>query len=89
MVENIAETTQVARKDYDCMACDWINNSWGNFDFSVSELKSIARARKAGYKIKKGQKYIRQTNKFEGRIYTFVAIPEMDEICLKHDIYEC
>ncbi|AUG84931.1 hypothetical protein MAELSTROM_11 [Pseudoalteromonas phage Maelstrom] len=88
MIEVISEKEPVARKDHDCMACEWINNSWGNFDFTVSELKVIAKARANGYRIKRGEKYRSQTNKFEGRIYNFKAIPEIDDICLKHDVYE-
>ena len=88
MIEVITERNPVARKGYDCMACEWINNSWGDFEFSISELKLIAKARAANYKVKKGERYIRQANKHEGRVYDFIAIPEMHEICLNHDIYE-
>ncbi len=84
----LSESTPVASKDYDCMACEWINNKWGDCEFTVSELKLIAKARRNDYKVKKGDKYIRQSNKYEGKVYDFIAIPEMHDICLANDIYE-
>ena len=87
-ITTLSESNPIARKGYDCMACEWINNKWGEFDFTIAELRLIAKAKRNGYKIKKGDSYIRQSNKYEGRLYDFVAIPEMHEICLNHDIYE-
>lgn len=88
MIEVLSDSTPKARKEYDCMACDWINESWGYYNFTFSELRKIVNARKNGYKIKKGEVYINQRNIFDARFYTFRAIPEMHEICLKYNIYE-
>lgn len=87
MSEVIFESNPRARKDHDCDACVFINESWGNAFFSFSELRDIVKARMVGYKIKKGQRYTKQFNKFEGKVYGFKAIPEMHDICIKHDLY--
>lgn len=86
----LSELTPVARKKHRCMASEFILNYGINgFGYSFSELRSIAKARKNGYKIVKGQKYIRQNNICDNALYTFKAIPEMHEICLKYEHYEC
>ena len=87
----LSESIPTARKDHECMACDFILASGiSGFGYSFSELRLIAKAKaKAkGYKILKGQKYIRQNNIFDGELYTFKAIPEMHDICIKHELYE-
>ena len=85
----LSESEPVARKDHNCMASDFIlNQGVSGFGYSFSELRIIAKAKKNGYKIIKGQKYIKQNNIQCGDIYTFKAIPEMHEICLNHDHYE-
>ena len=89
MIEVISETTPKARKEYDCEACDWFGetaiNSQG--EFSVSELRIIALAKRHKGKIQKGDKYLKQVNKYEGSVYTFRAIPEMHKLCLKYGLY--
>ena len=87
MCEVIFESNPKARKDHNCDACVFINESWGYVDFSFSELRLIVKARRSNYKIKKGQYYTKQVNKFDGEIYTFKAIPEMHKICINHDLY--
>lgn len=68
------------------MACEFIRNSeW--FDYmTFTERRKIIEARNNDFKIKKGDKYIRQTCKEEGRVYTFIAIPEMHSICIKYKV---
>lgn len=88
MVEVLSESTPVARKKHTCMASEFIHNlGLGYIDFSFAELRQIVKARRQGYKIQPGQKYVRQSNKFDGELYTFKAIPAMHEICLAHDLY--
>ena len=88
MIEVLSDSTPKARKEYNCMACEWINESWGSYKFSVKELREIVKARKNGFKINKGDRYINQRNVYDGRFCTFRAIPEIHEICINHDIYE-
>jgi hypothetical protein len=48
----------------------------------------LATAKANRYKIQKGQKYIRQCNANDGRLETFIAIPEVHAICMKYQVYE-
>lgn len=90
MVKTLSESRLVARKDHNCDASDWIcQQGLGNVDFSFSEYRAITKAKKQGWKIKKGQEYIRQNNVQDGEPYTFKAIPELHQICLDHDLYDC
>lgn len=52
------------------------------------EMREIAKAKRNNWQIQIGQQYIRQNNIQDGEIYTFKAIPAIDEICLNHDLYE-
>ena len=88
MTEVIFESTPVARKDHDCMASEWFLNS-DVFDYlTFSEKKIVVRQKRNGWKIRKGQQYIRQFNKGCGDVWVFKAIPEIHELCLKYDLYE-
>ena len=85
----LSESRPIARKEHECMACDFILASGINgFGYSFSELSLIVKAKRKGYKISKGDKYIRQNNVFDGELYTFKAIPEMHDICVKYELYE-
>lgn len=89
MPKLLSESEQIAAKDYDCQACEWLLNRGVNgYGHSIAELRIIAKAKKYNYKIKKGEKYLRQRLIFEGQFYTFVARPEIHKICLEHEIYE-
>ena len=89
MIRVLSEQTPTARKEHECMASEFIYNLGINgCGYSFAELRIIAKAKRNKYKIIKGQKYIRQNNKYNGELYAFKAIPEMHEICLKHDLYE-
>jgi len=88
MIEVLSESTPKARKDYDCMACEFIlNNGIDGMGFTRPELRIISKARKSGYKILKGDVYMCQNNKFDGELYTFKAIPEIAAICFKYDLF--
>ena len=88
-VEILSQSTQKANKDYHCDASEWLmNNGFGYCDFSFSEKRVIAKARRNKYRITKGDMYLKQNNKFSGEIYTFRAIPEIHAICINHDLYE-
>ena len=82
-------TIQVAKKDYGCDAVCWIDDSteYLRGELSISELRSIARAKKDGWKIKKGMKYIKSVGKWEGRFEVFRARIDLSEICITHDLY--
>lgn len=89
MITVLSESKPVARKEHNCDACNWIlNTGIDGMGFSISEKRAIVKARRNKWKITKGQKYIRQSNIKDGDLYTFKAIPELHELCLKHDLYE-
>lgn len=85
----LKESTPTARVDHDCMASDFIlNQGIDGFGYTFSEFRAIAKAKKSNFKILKGDKYMKQTNKQHGDIYTFKAIPAMHDICVKYDLYD-
>lgn len=85
----IRESTHTARKKHVCMASEWVYNSevWKSEQLTLAELKAIVRARRNGWMIQPGQKYILQVMSGDD-FYIFKAIPEMHAICLKYDLYE-
>jgi hypothetical protein len=89
MVTVISESRPTARKEHDCGACEWLLAYGVNgMGYSFSELREVVKAKRNNWKIMKGQKYVRQTNTFEGQLYTFKVIPEIHNICLKYNLYE-
>ncbi len=88
-IEVLSEKTPVAKKNYECMACEWLNNSGyaTKQDLTEDEWMEYKKAESKGFKISIGETYILQNNKFDGDIYTFKAIPEIHDICIKYDLY--
>lgn len=87
MAELLAETRPVARKSYDCMAWPWIVEGIESDDLTDDERLALENARKKGFKILPGEKYIKQSLKDGADPYTFRAIPELHAICLKYELY--
>jgi hypothetical protein len=88
MITTLSEYYYIACKDYDCVACIWLNEV-GRIDFFnlLSEYRSYLKAKSNGFKIREGEKYIVQNNVDNGTFYVFKAIPEIHDICLKYDLY--
>lgn len=80
-------STPKARKDYHCDACDFICEVINEGYFSFAEMRLIAQAKRNGWKIKKGQIYDKTSGKWDGEFSVFRAIPEMNALCLEHDLY--
>jgi len=80
-------STPKARKDYRCDACEFINEAINEGYFSFAEMRLIVKAKRNGWKIKKGEIYDKCSGKFDGDFSVFRAIPEMNDLCLKHDLY--
>lgn len=88
MIEILSESTPTARKEHECMACEFIlNNSINGEGFTRPELRALSRARKNKWRIVKGQKYVKQNNKIGSDLYTFKAIQEIHDICVKYEFY--
>ena len=91
MITVLQEATPIARKEYDCIACEWLNvdNFWAhNGELRFVDFRNIVKARRNNWKIQKGQRYINQRLKGDNGFYTFRAIPEIHDICSKLDIYQ-
>jgi len=88
MITVLSESTHIAAKDHPCSACEWVSNLLYDYVFTFAELRAIVKARKNGWKIKKGEKYFRQSNVDNGTFYVYKAIPAIHKICIDHDIYE-
>ena len=80
-------TEQVARRDYHCQASDWIFELDLKGQLSFSELRSIAKAKRDKWKIKKGDRYTKTKGKFYGEFAVFRARLDLDKICINHDLY--
>ena len=92
-MEFIRKREPVARKDYPCEASEWLVEDCYYLDdigsLTFSEKKVLVKARRNNWKVKKGDKYIRFTQRScEGQIFDSKVIPEIHAICLKYDIYE-
>lgn len=93
MVEIIKETFPVARKQYVNEGYEWIINlndvSHLKPKPSFAELRlmvSIIRKHKFK-KIEKGEKYIKQVNKYDGDVYIYWSNIECHKLCCKYDLF--
>ena len=101
MVELIASKAQKARKDrpddsaefiieaLECIRTGYMNSGWrgGRIKIKFSELRSIAELKANGWRIKKGQYYVKQYCKQEGQLYSFHTLPHILRICVKYKLY--
>lgn len=78
----------IAKKDYPCNACAWILNGGLPDGMKYSDVKKYIFARRDKFKILKGQRYFKQVQIYDGEFVVFRARPEINDICLKYDIYE-
>lgn len=93
MVEILSQQNPTARKDYYCDAWVFLEQ-YGSLRQIINELnitfaekRVIIKTWKDGRKIRKGTKYTKQNNKMSGDVYTFRAIPEIHEVCIKNEMY--
>lgn len=79
---------QIARKNYNCNACDWAREQVHEGIYSISDFRMIVLARRDNWEIKKGMRYIKVRGKWDGEWCTFRARPEINELCQRLDIYQ-
>jgi len=88
MWETLRTSKPKARKNYDCMACEWIREGEIRSGYTFSEYRAIIRARNNNWEIQKGDVYSQATCRQDGEFYTWRAIPEIEAICFKYDIMQ-
>jgi hypothetical protein len=83
----IHESKQKARKNYPCDACNFLFEMDNADTLTFTEKRAVVKAR-SNKNILKGQEYVRQFNCDDsGNAWTFRAIPEIHEICMKLKLY--
>ncbi len=87
MTTLISESRPVARKPHRCGAYEWIKETYEDGTFTYQELRQVVKVRRQKGMIQPGQQYIRQVQIYEGEFCVFKALPDMDDICRKYDIY--
>ncbi len=80
-------TSPIARKDYPCDACEWLINTSPDF-LSEEEKALFKEAEEDNFKIRKGTAYMKLKGKWDGEFSVFRARPEINEICMRHRIYQ-
>lgn len=85
----IHESTPKARKDYTCDACIFLQDNLTDtmYHLTFSEKREVVKARRAGWKILKGETYMRQFNRDGGDTWTFRGRPAIHAICLEYELY--
>ena len=86
-VETLRNEEPIARKDYWCDASEYVRESLSQTEFTYAEYREIVKAKRQGWKIKAGQKYVKQVQSDGGEIITYRAIPTMNDLCYKYDLF--
>lgn len=85
------ESRPVAKKAYHCNACEFLHNVLNDsaFIFTIGEYRAIVKAKRNGWKITAQQRYLKQVqvDPTARQIFVFRAIPEIDDLCWKYDLY--
>lgn len=89
MVYAISEKTPVARKEYGCDACGLLLESLPDAveEMTFTEKRAFVKARRNNFKIVKGQRYRNAFCNDMGEVFTYRAIPEIDEIVQRLEWY--
>lgn len=87
MIKNIFESTPQARKQHTCDACQVVLDAIGARPFTISDYRLIVKAKRQGYTIQPGQRYVRQFNTDGSDKWTYRALPEMHELCRRFDLF--
>lgn len=83
------------KKDHECNACLWLNgigstteSIFNQIEMTDAEKQSIINAHANRWKVKKGDPAIYRVGITDGDFSAWYSIPEIDEICIKYDIYD-
>lgn len=82
------------RKDHECNACLWLTeigstseSIFKQITLAEDEKKSVIKAEQNKWKVKKGNSAIYRVGLTDGDFSAWYSIPEIDDICIKYDIY--
>lgn len=81
-----------AQKEYECIASLWIadiQRYWLNDMLTFSEKRAYIIAKRNGFRILPGETYVKQVQiTDDGDLFTYRAIPAMNDICYKYHFFE-
>jgi len=80
-------TYPTARKDYRCDASEYVTNMLGYIDLSEEDTVIFDKAMEEKFRILKGTTYIKTEGKYDGEFCTFRTRIDMNELCLKYELY--
>lgn len=88
----ISQTKPKANKSHTCNACEFLREGGdhlgNNTGITFAEFRAIAKAKKNNWQIMLGDVYLRQRNTDGETQWIFKAIPAIDGICWKLDLYD-
>jgi len=83
------------RKDHECNACLWLDgigstseSIFNQITLTEEEKQSVIKAEQNKWKVKKGDPAIYRVGLTDGDFGAWYSIPEIDQICLDHGLYE-
>ena len=86
-VLSVKDVTAV--KDHRCDSCMlWLESGLSLRDCNSEQIEVIERAKADGFKILKGQKYVKVTVKYDGALQTFKHRPDMYRVCDELELFE-
>ncbi len=83
----LSKSTPVARKAHHCDALQYVLADYEDGMYTYAELRQIVKAKRQRGMILPGQRYLRIVQIYDGDFGVFRAIPEIDDICCKYDLY--
>jgi hypothetical protein len=85
-------TEQTARKEYRCDLCQEIMDDCGRLDdmmgISDEDAETMRRIQAEGMRIRKGEKYLRESGVYDGYWWHRRSIPEVMRIAMKNRFFE-
>ena len=80
------DSEPIARKDYKCNAYYFLSQL-NESDFDSDDLLIYQAAKADKFMIKKGTKYVKRVGKFDGEWQTFRGRIDLNDLCIKYDLY--
>lgn len=86
---HISDTIRTARNDHNSDCYEYLDESdYMHYGLTFTEYRQVITAKRKGWKILKGEKYIDRFGTWEGEICKQKIIPEIDHILHKYDMYQ-